>query len=359
MLKLYVTQNLHNFGQLSLSASQHKFIHPNHYQWQYNVSYSGSYNGYHFNLSYLSNHDQSSGKHEHLFSANLVIPMERWLPNAHFTLQSQYSPKNFHSQQATLTGTLFEETPLFYTIQQNSRTNQHCCFSERHQSETQFYAQYNHPKFIANAGYGYNQQHQFNYGLKSAVILHPYGLTSTSARSDTSALVIIPNTKDAQLDNQFNSKTNSQGHVVINHLRPYKRNNFSIDTHSLPLETEIESSYQHTTPTKGALVMVKFPVKHGHRVFFQIQLPNGKEAPFGAIAILNSTTIDNVSNEVHAGMINDMGQLYLNGLDEAGTIKLKWGPTSTQQCEFDYQLDHSQQDEGFYHIDSACRYKEL
>lgn len=107
--------------------------------------------------------------------------MNTWLPNTHFSYQSQYAPNNYQSQQATLTGAILEDNFISYTLQHNSLNNR-CCMRPKNESDTRFYTQYHHNKFILNAGYGYKQEHQLHYGFRSSVVAHPYGITLTPSR---------------------------------------------------------------------------------------------------------------------------------------------------------------------------------
>ncbi|MEY0336694.1 fimbria/pilus outer membrane usher protein [Providencia stuartii] len=357
IIKLHLSQGLGYFGNISLSASQQRFREQRGYQWAYNLNYSGNINEYHFSLNCQSNYSIIEQKPEYIFSASIIIPVNAWLPNTHFSYQSQYAPNNYQSQQATLTGAILEDNFISYTLQHNSLNNR-CCMRPKNESDTRFYTQYHHNKFILNAGYGYKQEHQLHYGFRSSVVAHPYGITLTPSRGETSALLVVPDTQDVRLDAQLNTNTDSKGHAIINQLQPYRRNNFVIDTQTLPVDTEIETSFQSILPTKGALVLVHFPVKRGKRSFFTIRLADGKLAPFGALASLVTEKGELTSNDINVGIINDMGQVYLTGLEPSGTIKLKWGAKQSQQCEFQYQLLETDLNQGFYHVPVICQRKE-
>lgn len=353
--KLHVSQPISHYGNLSLSASQQKFANNN--QWLYNLGYSGSFHEYHFSFNYQSNYSFIDKKREHAVSAAIIIPISAWLPNTHFSYQTQYIQNSYHSHQATLTGTVEGDHFITYTVQHNYR-NHLCCSTSNSNSETRVYTQYQHHQFSLNAGYGYNQHHQIYYGLHSAVVAHPYGVTLTPSRGDTAALIIVPETKNVHLDHHTNNITDSAGHTIVNYLQPYRRNSFAIDTQTLPLEAEIDNSIQSILPTKGALVAVNFPVKRGKRAFFTIQFDDGSFAPFGAIASLSTKDVIDAEIDINVGIINDMGQVYLSGLEPSGSIKLKWGAQQSQQCEFEYQLLESHFDQGFYHLPAICQRKE-
>lgn len=355
--KLHASQSIGHYGNLSLSTSQQKFTNNDNYQWLYSLSYSGSFYEYHFSFNYQSNYSFIEQKREHSLSAALIIPISAWLPNTHFSYQTQYIQNSYHNHQATLTGTAEGDHFIAYTLQHNYR-NHLCCSASSSDSETRIYTQYQHHQFSLNAGYGYNQDHQVHYGLHSAIVAHPYGITFTPSRGDTAALIIVPETENVHLDNHTNNITDSTGHTIVNYLQPYRKNSFAIDTLTLPLEAEIDSSIQSILPTKGALVAVHFPVKRGKRAFFTIQFNDGSLAPFGAIASLNTKNVIHTETDINVGIINDMGQVYLSGLEPSGAIKLKWGAQQSQQCEFEYQLLESHFDQGFYHLHAICQRKE-
>lgn len=68
--------------------------------------------------------------------------------------------------------------------------------------------------------------------------------------------------------------------------------------------------------------------------------------PFGAM-------VTDPSNKADAGFIvGDQGQVYLSGLSQSGSLLVKWGDASDEQCRVDYQLPDNTQ--GIVNINGKC-----
>jgi outer membrane usher protein len=76
--------------------------------------------------------------------------------------------------------------------------------------------------------------------------------------------------------------------------------------------------------------MVKFETTKGRAAIIDLELPKGVGIPFGSEV---STSAGNSVDIVGQG-----GRVLARGLDDRGTLVIKWGESSTQQCQVAYVL---------------------
>ena len=92
----------------------------------------------------------------------------------------------------------------------------------------------------------------------------------------------------------------------------------------------MESTTKTVVPTAGAVVRAKYNTRIGNRVL--ITLKYGDHfVPFGAVASINE-------DSKNTGIVSDEGNLYLSGVPEKGSLKVKWGDRDTQQCLANFNL---------------------
>ena len=68
---------------------------------------------------------------------------------------------------------------------------------------------------------------------------------------------------------------------------------------------------------------------------FAPSLANGENVPFGAMATVKD------SKDSPGYIVGDNGQVYLTGLDAQGSLLIKWGNGSNEQCQASYSIPDS------------------
>lgn len=101
-------------------------------------------------------------------------------------------------------------------------------------------------------------------------------------------------------------------------MNPYDENRVAINSNYFSrANVELENTVVNLVPTRGAVVKATFVTHVGYRVLFTVTMPDGKPAPFGAMASadLESGTV--------TGIVGDNGELYLSGMPAEGHLRLR------------------------------------
>lgn len=147
------------------------------------------------------------------------------------------------------------------------------------------------------------------------------------------AIVHTPGVSDVKLNRNDNNSTDYFGHAIVGNLQPYQRNQIGIDPSSLKNNFETSNTDMTIIPRKGSVVPVRFEVMKGQRALFDV-LWRGKSIPLGAVAsVMNRNDIQQTA------FFADRGQVYLTGLDYTGKVRVQWGNSDKESCEFEYSLN--------------------
>jgi outer membrane usher protein len=153
------------------------------------------------------------------------------------------------------------------------------------------------------------------------------GMTSfTRQIRDAFAVVNVGNFEGVRVyaENQEIGRTNNNGQLFVPGLRPYQKNQLRIEVDDLPLNTNIDSLKYETAPYFRSGVVVNFGVRVAKNVILRAVLPDGSPVPEGAVA-----SFPDQGGEFPVGLD---GLLYLQGIDRATLVGIRWGGTT---CDVD------------------------
>ncbi len=369
MVKVTINQNFIDWGFLNLSLMRNNYLHQDS-EAIFNIGYTTSIKDIYFNLNYSDQLLKYDKQKEQIYSLNIILPLRKWLNGSYLTYQTQYLPDRNHLNQIGLSGSLNKDSTLNYNFnhtlnhtlssQQDHRVDKypsssHCCYKKGYSNQSQLYIQYTSNKFIFNTGYDYqSNRHKINYGLRGAIIVHPYGYTLGSSLGETAALIITNNIENIKLDNYHNIYTDSDGQAIIPNLSPYRTNLLALNTASFPQDIEIPTTHKSLIPTRGAIVLANYLPHQGKKVFFTLQLANGKPIPFGAIANVVMPNTQDKRKHIISGILDDNGQLYLSGLANSGHIQIKWGKSKQSSCMVNYKIPENINKAHIYQLTEVC-----
>ncbi|MEX3242387.1 FimD/PapC C-terminal domain-containing protein, partial [Serratia quinivorans] len=140
-----------------------------------------------------------------------------------------------------------------------------------------------------------------------------------------------------------------RGYALVPYLTPYRNGNVALNPETLPTDAEIEQNSQRVTPTRGALVRATFIAKVGARVLMTLTQADGRPVPFGA------TVSEADQNAAQGSIVGDAGQVYLSGLADSGSLRVKWGNGSGGACRVNYRLPTAPQPGGVSQLDEVCQ----
>jgi len=156
-------------------------------------------------------------------------------------------------------------------------------------------------------------------------------VTFSQPLGETNVLVKAPGAKGVGIQNQSGAKTDWRGYTAVSNLMPYRKNDVALMTDTLPDDVELELTNKTVIPTRGAVVRADYVANVGMRVLMTLNHSSGKPIPFGAIATVQGQSKNSF-------IVGDKGQVYLTGLNQSGTLLVKWGNDITEQCRVNYSL---------------------
>jgi outer membrane usher protein len=92
------------------------------------------------------------------------------------------------------------------------------------------------------------------------------------------------------VENQPVGRTDSRGRILLDTLRPYQRNQISVDPTQLPMDASLSTSKIEVTPSYRSGAVVAFPVHRASAVTFRLVQEDGSPVPAGATVTLGETS---------------------------------------------------------------------
>lgn len=124
-------------------------------------------------------------------------------------------------------------------------------------------------------------------------------------------------------ENQVVGRTDKNGQLFIPGLRPYQRNQISIEVDDLPLSARIGDLRSDTSPYFRSGVIVEFDVVEARDAMIHVVLPDGTPVRQGAVA--------RVMGQQGYSPIGTDGRLYLHGLEQPSQVTVRWNGSI---CDF-------------------------
>lgn len=116
------------------------------------------------------------------------------------------------------------------------------------------------------------------------------------------------------LDNQPVGRTDERGRVLIDSLRPYERNEISVDPTQVPMDGSLAQASIDVTPAYRSGAVVRFPVSRAYAATMRLVQQDGSPVPAGAMATLADRQFPVALD----------GLLYLEGLATTTRLTLTW-----------------------------------
>lgn len=311
----------------------------------YNVGFNSSINKINYSI-YYTYYDgyryNNNDKNTYDLSMNISIPLT-WNENyvwANYAVSTNNNDQTLHT--ARLSGTYGEKNQASWDIYQGYG-NKDINYSGG------LNGSYKTSSAIVNAGYSYSKNRQnLNYGLSGALVATQYGAVLTPSLQQTNALILTKDTANIEVINGQSVKTNSRGLAIISGMSPYQKNNISIDTKSIPADTEISNNIiSNMIPTKGALILADFDAKKGFKFLLTLETPNNSVIPMGAQADIGQTEKQWVSN---------FNQLYFVADKPQGDIQVSWkSEGKIYHCHAMYNKNNEISNNGLYILTAECK----
>ncbi|VEI58752.1 Heat shock protein E [Pasteurella multocida] len=310
-------------GSLYFSFADSHYWNNEKNQKDYYLGYSNSYKTLQYQVSYAESRISGSNEKDKRFYVNISFsfPDYRELPTVSMNYARHYG-QDYYLRTA-INGTLGKNNQFNYGLsssKQGELTNNAA------------YVGYNSPYALFNASASKSKDlKQYGFGMSGAVVAHPYGVTLANDIGDTFAIIHAKGASGAKINNSNNSYLDWFGNGIVSYVSPYEVNYVSIDPENLDDDVEISATGREIIPRANSSILVKFDTQSGDVAIFDVQLEDGSLPPLATEAF-------NQQGET-IGYVVQGGRLFVRGIDKKGTIKLDWGASENNKCQFDYQLD--------------------
>lgn len=320
--QLTVNQTLGRWGSVFLTGSVQDYWNQSGRNIQYQAGYTGTRAGVTYSVSLMRVQDLQGRFNNQIF-ASLSMPLGKSL-TAPVLSSSVTSGNGTTTAQASVSGYFDEGRSLNYMVNGNYSNG-------GGNSSGGGSLQYNLPYTVLNGGASVgNGYSQVSAGIAGSVVAHPGGVTFGQTLGETFGIVEAPNAAGAEVTNAPGVKIDRFGYAVVPYLTPYRANVVSLDPKGLPVDVELTATSQEVVPTAGAGVLVKFRTQSGRAVLISAKTHDGKPVPFGA------TVFDTNGHSV--GVVGQGGQILARGVEDTGSLTVKWGDDEAQACHIDYKL---------------------
>ncbi|SUW63744.1 Outer membrane usher protein fimD precursor [Buttiauxella agrestis] len=340
-----------NMGAMTLSAIREDYWNINKTMESYGASYNNAWNSVSYSLGYTwsknsTANGSNSGKiytNDQLVSLNISVPLSNFLPNSWANYNMNTSKRGNTTHNVGVSGIALPGNALSWNVQQGYGTNDVGYTGNLNADYRGTYGE-------ALAGYSYDQHSQrVNYGISGGVLAHSDGITLAQPFGETIALVKAPGAASVGVLNQNGVKTDYRGYTVVSNMSPFRKNDISFDTGSMPDNVELELTTKTVVPTRGAVVRAVYQANVGQRALINLKRTNGEPVPFGAIVSMNNKDTAN-----HGFIVGDNGQVYLTGQNSNLDFTVKWGEDATQICQVKATLPQSKNDASIVQLDTVC-----
>ncbi len=349
--ELTMSQNIgQNLGSLMLSAVREDYWNSGKTMESYSAGYNNAWNSVTYGITYTYSKNGSNDSYGHRTSydkdqqiaLNISVPMEKFLPRTWANYSMNHSKNNGTTHNVGLNGSALENNALNWNVQQGYGTDGVGCTGNANADFKGTYGE-------VSAGYGYDKDSdRLNYGLQGGIIAHADGVTFSQPLGETNVLVKAPGAKGVSIQNQSGAKTDWRGYTTVSNLTPYRKNDVALITDTLPDDVELELTNKTVIPTRGAVVRADYAANVGMRVLMTLNHSSGQPVPFGAIATVKG-------QESNSFIVGDKGQVYLTGLSPSGTLMVRWGNESSEQCSLNYMLPVNNVTKGVIILSQLCK----
>lgn len=316
-----------NWGSFGISGSRQQFWKSASESYEYQINYGNSYKNFHYQADYAFGKSAYSNRKDKRFSLSFSFMFGGGATRP--TLYSRYQKTaESYLAQTSLTGVLGQDNQFNYSISAIQQPNQR---------QYALHSGYKTSMATLNMGVSKSaqQQQQMNFGISGAVVAHTKGITLSHDLGDSFAIIHAKGAKGAKINNSNGSTLDWFGNGIVPYISPYHSNYIGIDPTEVPDDVEVEATGQEIIPRANSAVFVEFKTKSGKMALFDVTLENGDYPPMAAEVFSQQDQL--------IGYVVQGGRVFVRGVAEEGTLKVVWGSSEREQCQFSYQLSEDRQ----------------
>ncbi|MFM0098511.1 fimbrial biogenesis outer membrane usher protein [Paraburkholderia nemoris] len=326
-LQISVNQSFKNYGSVFLSASSQQYWNQAGGDTFYQAGYANSfkYGTYSITAGRTRNSDGSMSN-QFMLSTTIPLGHNQHAPMLSTNLSSSGGSTNL---QANVSGALGDNNQYSYNAYGSYGSGNGSSNGNAGVSGT-YRAPYAQMSASASGGSGSSQ---VSAGISGTVVAHPGGVTFSQTVGDTFGIVEAPGAAGAAVISSPGVKVNSRGYAVVPYLTPYSMNTVDIDPKGSSTDVEFQSTSEQAVPRLGSVVMLKYKTTSGRAALIRAPQLGDKALPFGL------DVVDGSGRTV--GVVAQDSRIFARGLDDKGSLFVKWGSAASEQCRIDYVLPKS------------------
>ncbi|EKN6025017.1 fimbria/pilus outer membrane usher protein [Yersinia enterocolitica] len=359
-----INQTLAGYGQLSASASTSDYYNDTQRDTQLQLNYSNSYKDISYNVAlsrqrtiYTSTQfgwdvddtDETMtttryGNTENIASLTVSIPLNIGGGNQYLSMSANRNPKSGNNYQTSLSGTAGERKTFNYSVNAGYDDSNVSGSSNSWGANVQN----QFPNATVNGSYSRgNNYTQYGAGARGAAVIHSKGVTLGPYLGDTFGLIEADGAQGATVRNAQGARIDKNGFALVPSLTPYNYNTVGLDTKGINRNTELKENQGRVVPYAGAAVKVKFETLTGYAVLIQTQTADGEGLPLGSDVYNNKDEL--------VGMVGQGNQIYARVKENKGSLYVRWGENSNEQCELPYDFASQDTEQDIIHLTGSCR----
>lgn len=348
--ELTMSQGLGNgLGSLTLSAAREDYWNSGKSMASWSVGYNNDWRSISYGLTWTYSKNGSAADYgrqkrydkDQLLALSISVPLSQFLPQTWANYGLNASKNNGTTHNVGLNGVALDNSALSWNVQQGYGTDGVGYTGTVNGDYKGTYGE-------MTAGYSYDKNsNRVNYGLQGGVVAHKDGVTLSQPLGETNVLIGVPGAAGVGIQNMTGAATDYRGYTLASNLMPYRKNDVSLMTGTLPANVEIGQTVKTVIPTRGAIVRANYSASVGNRMLMTLTRQNGQVVPFGAIASVTGAKKSEF-------IVGDNGQVYLTGLDPDVNLSVKWGNTHDQGCRAHYSLNGKEQNNSVILANTLC-----
>ncbi|EOV8484955.1 fimbria/pilus outer membrane usher protein [Klebsiella aerogenes] len=291
------------------------------YQGGYNNSFSWG------GLSLSSSRTISNaGKTENQYMVSITIPFGNGMHSPYLSSSYTTSDSGHNSFQNSLSGTLGKTNEfsygLFSSLDENSSHYEHN-YGGNVQLRT------SNAALSSNFSRGRNYS-QFSVGASGSLLVFSDGLLMGPDQGETKTIIYADKAAGAESLNSSGTRINKNGFALLSGLRPYRKNDISLNTGGMSDSVELLNTDKMVAPAYGSVVRVNFDTNYGRPYIFNLNIDNDKDLPLGADVIDSKGKI--------VTQVGQGSRVYLRIKDKISKYIVRWGLRTSNQCTFTVQI---------------------
>lgn len=333
-MELSMSQSLGaDLGSIMIGAMREDYWNNGKTMESYTAGYNNSWGGVNVGVTYTYSKNGSADGYsestrydkDQQVALNISIPLERFLAGTWANYAMNSSKNNGTTHSMGVSGVALDNNALNWNVQQGYGTN-------NVGSTGTMNADYKGAYGEMTAGYGYDKNSErLNYGLQGGIMAHADGVTLSQPLGENNVLIKAPGAKGVGIQSQSGARTDYRGYTIISNITPFRKNIITLSPDMMPDNVELDLTTATVIPTRGAVVRAEYIANVGMRVLMTLIRSDGQPVPFGAMV--------GKSGKAERGFIvGDAGQVFLSGVDTQGTLNVKWGQATDEECHVKYNL---------------------